>query len=99
MHFEGPSRPGSQTSKVLNTNDERMPTSVVDAACFRDETASMEKPFTTWICLLCGFIYDEAAGLPAEGFSPGTRWSDIPDSWSCPECGYAKSDFEMVEFN
>lgn len=58
----------------------------------------MEKPFITWICVLCGFIYDEAVGLPAEGFSPGTSWSDIPDNWSCPECGYAKSDFEMVEF-
>ena len=46
---------------------------------------------------MCGFVYDEAAGLPSEGFAPGTRWADIPDSWSCPDCGYAKIDFEMVE--
>ncbi len=56
----------------------------------------METPFITWQCALCGFTYDEAAGLPSEGFAPGTRWSDIPDSWSCPDCGYAKADFEMV---
>ncbi|MGV7904256.1 rubredoxin, partial [Mycobacterium kansasii] len=27
----------------------------------------------------------------------GTRWDDIPDDWSCPDCGAAKADFEMVE--
>jgi rubredoxin len=27
----------------------------------------------------------------------GTRWDDIPEDWSCPDCGAAKSDFEMVE--
>lgn len=53
---------------------------------------------TVWVCSLCGFIYNEAQGLPSEGFPPGTRWADIPDSWSCPDCGYAKSDFEMSEF-
>lgn len=57
----------------------------------------MENALTTWQCHLCGFMYDEAAGLPAEGFPPGMRWTDIPDSWSCPDCGYAKTDFEMVE--
>ncbi len=50
-----------------------------------------------WICIVCGFIYDEAEGLPAEGIAPGTRWVDIPDDWSCPDCGVAKEDFEMVE--
>jgi rubredoxin len=50
-----------------------------------------------WECIVCGFIYDEAAGLPEEGIAPGTRWADIPDDWECPECGVSKSDFEMVE--
>ena len=36
-------------------------------------------------------------GLQEEGFAPGTRWADIPNSWVCPECGAAKDDFEMVE--
>ncbi len=50
-----------------------------------------------WICLICGFIYDEAKGLPEEGIAPGTLWQDIPDDWSCPECGASKSDFEMIK--
>jgi rubredoxin len=48
-------------------------------------------------CIVCGFIYDEAEGLPEEGIAAGTRWEEIPDDWECPECGVSKSDFEMVE--
>ncbi len=48
-------------------------------------------------CLVCGFIYDEAAGLPEEGIAPGTPWEEVPETWQCPECGVSKNDFEMVE--
>jgi rubredoxin len=57
------------------------------------ETAQTYK---TWMCLICGWIYDEAEGLPDEGIAPGTRWEDIPMNWTCPECGARKEDFEMV---
>lgn len=48
------------------------------------------------MCLICGWIYDEAAGLPEEGIPAGTRWPDVPMNWVCPECGARKDDFEMV---
>jgi rubredoxin len=51
----------------------------------------------TWKCIVCGFEYSEEKGLPEEGIAPGTLWKDIPEDWACPECGVAKSDFEMVE--
>ena len=54
-------------------------------------------PFRTWMCVVCGFIYDEAQGLPEEGIAPGTRWEDVPDTWTCPDCGVTKDDFEMTE--
>ncbi len=50
-----------------------------------------------WQCVVCGFIYDEEEGDIAHGIAPGTRWEDVPASWSCPECGVAKADFQMVE--
>ena len=53
--------------------------------------------YKTWMCLICGWVYDEAAGLPDEGIAPGTRWEDVPMNWTCPECGARKDDFEMVE--
>jgi rubredoxin len=52
--------------------------------------------FKTWMCLICGWVYDEAAGLPDEGIAAGTRWADVPMNWTCPECGARKEDFEMV---
>jgi rubredoxin len=53
-------------------------------------------PFRTWMCVVCGFIYHEAAGLPDEGIPAGTRWADVPDTWTCPDCGVGKDDFEMT---
>jgi len=50
-----------------------------------------------YMCVICGFIYDESEGLPEEGIAPGTRWEDVPPTWVCPECGATKDDFEMVE--
>jgi rubredoxin len=51
----------------------------------------------TYLCVVCGFVYDEASGRAEDGIAPGTRWADIPGDWSCPECGVAKADFEVVE--
>lgn len=51
-----------------------------------------------WQCLVCGLIYEEANGWPDDGIAAGTRWEDVPPSWSCPECGASKAEFEMVEF-
>jgi rubredoxin len=59
--------------------------------------AASERGFRTWRCLLCSFVYDEAQGLPDEGIAAGTRWEDVPDTWSCADCGATKADFEMVE--
>lgn len=50
-----------------------------------------------WQCVICGFIYDEAAGLPDHGIPAGTRFADLPADWVCPECGSPKSAFE--EYN
>jgi rubredoxin len=52
--------------------------------------------YKTYMCLICGWIYDEAAGAPAEGLASGTRWKDVPINWACPECEARKDDFEMV---
>lgn len=53
-------------------------------------------PFRTYVCVVCGFVYDEAKGLPEDGFPPGTRFEDIPGDWMCPDCGVSKEDFELA---
>lgn len=52
---------------------------------------------TKWICVICGFIYDSAAGVPDHGVAPGTAFESLPEDWSCPECGSPKSSFEPYE--
>lgn len=46
-----------------------------------------------WVCEVCGYIYDEAAGDPDHGIAPGTKFADIPDDWVCPVCGVGKDQF------
>ena len=50
-----------------------------------------------FVCQICDHVYDEALGDPAAGLAPGTRWEDIPEDWSCPECGATKADFSPAE--
>ncbi len=57
----------------------------------------MKQPYRKYVCLICGYIYDEALGSPAEGIPAGTRWEDVPSDWRCPECGASKGDFELLE--
>ncbi|MBA2491450.1 MAG: rubredoxin [Gammaproteobacteria bacterium] len=57
----------------------------------------MEEDYKTFMCTVCGFIYDEAQGWPEDGIKAGTRWKDVPETWVCPECGATKDDFEMEE--
>ena len=52
---------------------------------------------SAFACPGCGYVYDEAAGNPREGFAPGTPWADVPDDWCCPDCAVReKPDFEPV---
>lgn len=46
-----------------------------------------------YVCTVCGYIYDEAKGIPEAGIAPGTAWEDLPGDWVCPLCGAAKEEF------
>jgi rubredoxin len=49
------------------------------------------------VCIVCGFLYEEAVGCPAEGIVSGTRWADAPANRAGPYCDVTKADFEVVE--
>ncbi len=50
-----------------------------------------------WMCLQCGWIYEQEQGDPDAGIAPGTAWEDVPDDWKCPDCGAFKEEFSMEE--
>ncbi len=60
-------------------------------------TAPDGVPYRSFMCVVCGLIYHEAEGWTDDGIAAGTRWEDVPETWTCPDCGVTKSDFEMVE--
>ena len=37
-----------------------------------------------YVCPICGYVYDEAKDVP---------WDSLSESWNCPLCGAAKTDF------
>lgn len=50
----------------------------------------MEK---TYVCAVCGYVYDPATGDPDNGIPAGTPWEKVPEDWVCPMCGAGKSEF------
>lgn len=61
-----------------------------------EKTPQVSSQLPIWMCLICGWVYDESLGDRDSGVSPGTPWEDIPEQWTCPECGVSKAEFEMV---
>ena len=51
----------------------------------------------SYVCLLCGYVYDPNVGDPDNGIAAGTRFEDLPDDWTCPVCGASKDEFEKEQ--
>ena len=47
-----------------------------------------------YVCSVCGYVYNPEKGDPNNGVAAGTKFADVPDDWTCPVCGAAKSQFE-----
>jgi len=48
-------------------------------------------------CQVCGYVYDSVVGDEENAIAPGTSFEDLPDDWTCPDCGVGKEDFEVLE--
>ena len=60
-------------------------------------TGKPQEAIKKYKCQICGHMYDPELGDPDRGIAPGTAFEDIPDNWTCPVCGAAKADFEVVD--
>ncbi len=41
-------------------------------------------------------FYDPEKGDESQNISPGVKFNELPDDWTCPECGAGKDEFEPV---
>jgi len=63
----------------------------------KEKSIQGAKEMKKYKCLMCGYIYDPAVGDPDNGVAADTAFKDLPDDWTCPECGADKGEFEPVE--
>jgi rubredoxin/flavin reductase (DIM6/NTAB) family NADH-FMN oxidoreductase RutF len=56
-------------------------------------TQKEDKIMLSYVCDVCGYIYDPEDGDPDGGIAPGTAFEDIPEDWVCPVCGVGKDQF------
>ena len=47
-------------------------------------------------CKICWHVYDPAVGDDTRQVLPGTPFLDLPDDWTCPECGGAHEQFMVL---
>ncbi len=47
-----------------------------------------------YVCNICGYVYDEAIGMPSSGINAGRKWEDLPNDFVCPLCKAPKSHFK-----
>ena len=49
-----------------------------------------------YVCDVCSWEYDEAAGAPDNDIAPGTKWEDVPEDFLCPLCSVGKDEFSKA---
>lgn len=48
-------------------------------------------------CTVCDYIYDPKEGDEEGEIAPGTSFEDLPEDWTCPDCGEPKESFEPID--
>ena len=49
-----------------------------------------------YMCRQCGYLYEAEKGDPETQVLPGTKVSDFPMNWKCPECGASSDCLEDI---
>ena len=48
----------------------------------------------SYICNVCGYVYNPEMGDEDGSIPSGTSFEDLPEDWLCPICGVGKDEFE-----
>lgn len=50
-------------------------------------------PVGRYVCLGCGYEYIPEKGDESGDIRPGTSYKNLPEEWTCPDCGEIKANF------
>ena len=64
----------------------------------RSKPEKLAPSYKMYVCNGCGYEYNPMFGDVDGEIDPGTEFKNIPDEWTCPECGEEKGGFIEVEF-
>lgn len=98
-HFDGDLRQANVQPGKLASLLKKYPPATFDdrEMSFSDSVTTFADEVDAARCPGCGYTYSVVEGNELEGFAAGTAWSDIPDDWTCPDCGVRdKIDFVPV---
>lgn len=70
------------------------PTYAASMAATVTENTERSHRMKKYVCAVCGYVYDPAAGDPDNGVPAGTPFEKLPEDWVCPVCGASKDQFE-----
>lgn len=62
------------------------------SSTFAGRRLTMQK----YVCNVCDYEYNPAAGDPDSGIAPSTAFGDLPEDWICPVYGASRSDFSTA---
>lgn len=65
----------------------------------RQKPPKLAPSYDLYVCNGCGYEYDPNIGDEEGEIAPGTTYKNLPEEWTCPECGEEKDNFVKVEFN
>ncbi|MFM8515423.1 MAG: fatty acid desaturase [Actinomycetota bacterium] len=96
-HFDGDMTRANIAPHARTRILERWPAPDAQEAETSDAPLPSQGASPTYKCPSCGYTFDERVGDVREGFPAGTPWSQVPDTWCCPDCGVRdKIDFVSV---
>ena len=78
---------GGKTAKNAPTYAAR---AAAEGTVGKERNTKMQK----YVCQVCGYVYDPAAGDPDNGVPAGTPFEKVRADWVCPVCGAGKDQFE-----
>lgn len=69
------------------------PTYKGDPGAHTAQEKPVEVTMQKYVCGVCGYVYDPEKGDSEGNIPAGTPFEKLPDDWTCPVCGAAKSEF------